>query len=911
MSHLKTPFPAVNADFVIDLYHRYLRDPAAVDASWKPFFEDFYGSTTTDSQPPRGLEGTAVRLLEAFRQRGHLIADLDPLGLRQNDRPPDLQPQNYGLDEAELDRRFDMHGLLGLRHESIRTLCAHLEEIYAGTIGFDCAHVVDHAARSWLYEAAESGLFRPDAVLRRSAAARIIEADEFEQFMNRRFVGKKRFGAEGAEGLLPCFDAVFAHACELGVKQVIIGGTARGRINVMANIVGKPLGAMFFELKGHRPFPDDLQEMGDIPYHLGYANERQYGDRVLKILYCHNPSHLEAIDPVALGRVRAHQRVSASEREGWSDVLGVLVHTDAAFAGQGLVAEVLQLSGIPAYRTGGTIHIVINNQVGFTTDPENGRTSIYCTDVAKTVGAPVFHVNGDDIDAVVRVAYLAAEYRHRFGADVVVDLVCYRRRGHNEVDEPSFTQPVMYRRIAEIPTVRQIVLDRLAAERVLTPDQAEELAANYRYTLDAAYEAAASYRPNRVEWLNGRADGAPEAGNCDSRETGLPLAELRDIGLALSRPPDGIVVNPKVLRQLGAREEAIRSGKNIAWAFGEALAYGSLASEGVSVRLSGQDTPRGAFSQRHFILHDQNTGVVAEPLNMVRPGQARCDIIASPLAEYAVLGFEYGYSVDASDSLVIWESQFGDFANTAQVIIDQFISSGEDKWLQQSGIVLLLPHGSEGQGPDHSSGRIERFLQLCAGESMTVANCTTPANFFHLLRRHARRKRRRPLIAFTPKSLLRHRLAVSRLDEFGPGTQFQPVLASNGDAEQVRRVILCSGKFYYELLAGAQAAENSELAFVRLEQLHPFPEQRLREILARWPGAHAVWCQEEPLNMGAWTYVDQRVGKILREIGASGDWPCCVGRPENASTSTGTVTEHETTQAQLVQAALGLDSGVV
>lgn len=906
MSNSKRAFPAVNADFIIDLYHRYLRDPASVDASWIPLLEDFYALPLDSAAPPR-LQQAAASLVDSFRQHGHLIANLDPLGLRRNPRPPDLQPQTYGLSAGEIETTVDLDGLLGLGCDSIGTLCARLEQAYCGTMAFDCASVVNHQARSWLYEVAESGCFQPSAELRRTAAARIIEADEFEQFMNRRFVGKKRFGAEGVESLLPCIDSVLARASELGVKQAIIGGTARGRLNVMANIIKKPLGAIFAEFKGHRPFPDDMDAMGDVAYHLGYSNELQYGDRLLKVIYCHNPSHLEAIDPVAVGRVCAHQRAYASEEEGWSNVLGILVHTDAAFAGQGLVAEVLQLSGLPAYRTGGTIHIVINNQIGFTTDPEQGRTSIYCTDVGKTVGAPILHVNGDDVDAVIRAACVAAEYRRRFAGDVIIDLVCYRRRGHNEIDEPSFTQPIMYRRIGQARRVREIFFDRLTADGVITTDEAEQLAIDYRHRLEAAYEASGSYRPNRMKGANGAAaERISDSSIGSALETGLPMPELRDIGFALARAPDGIAVNPKILRQLGEREEAIRSGENIAWALGEALAYASLACEGISVRLSGQDTPRGAFSQRHFLLHDQQTGAAVEPLNFVRAGQARCDIIASPLAEYAVLGFEYGYSLDAHGTLVIWESQFGDFANTAQVIIDQFVSSGEDKWLQRSGIVLLLPHGLEGQGPDHSSGRIERFLQLCAGESMTVANCTTPANYFHLLRTQARRRERRPLVVFTPKSLLRHPSAVSRLEEFGPGTRFQPILVSTCDPARVKRVMLCSGKLYYELAAMAQKAEMADIVFVRVEQLHPFPEQQLHEVLARWPRAHVIWCQEEPLNMGAWTYVDRRLDRILKEIGSTTEWPCCVGRPENSSTSTGTVSEHERAQMQLIERALGI-----
>ena len=904
---MSAPFPAASADFFIDLYHRYLRDPGSVDPGWKPFFEDIYGPPPdAKSAAIPGVEAAAARLIEAYRQRGHFAAKLDPLSLWVPAAPPELLPTTYGIDDAALDTEVQAPENFGLERCTLRTLIARLRAAYAGSIGFDCAHVEDHAARGWLQQVAEHGSAQPDATARRTAGERIIEADDFEQFMNRRFLGKKRFGAEGCEAMLPWFDALLEKSATFGVEKVVIGGTARGRLNVMANIVGKPITAIFYEMKGHRPFHDDIRVSGDVPYHFGYTAERGYGSATLKILYCHNPSHLEAINGVAQGRVRAQQSEYENEQAGWRAVLGVTVHTDASFAGQGAVAEVLQLSRVPAYRTGGTIRVVINNQVGFTTDPGNGRSSTFCTDVAKIVGTPVLHVNGDDIDAVWRCAEIAAEYRHRFNADIVVDLVCYRRRGHNEVDEPAFTQPKMYNRIAGHPTVRQSYLARLIGGGVLTEENEKRISRDYIGRLEASYEAIESFRPNSVETF-GRGDSGANgrtAGAVSEPPTGIAPERLQAIGLSLSRPPEGVAVNSKIVRQLAEREAAIRSGENISWPFAEALAYGSLACEGIEVRVSGQDTPRGAFSQRHFILVDQDTGALHEPLNRIQPEQARCAIIGSPLIEYAVLGFEYGYSLDAPDSLVVWEAQFGDFANVTQVIIDQFIASGQDKWLDASGLTLLLPHGLEGQGPDHSSARIERFLQLCAGGNMRIANCTTPANLFHLLRSQAKARPRRPLVVFTPKSLLRHKQVVSRAEDFLLTSSFRPVIGPDKVAGIVRRVVMCSGKIYFDLHAKIAELGIIDVALIRIEQLYPFPEGALKAELARFPNAEFVWCQEEPRNMGAWHYLDDKIEKALRDVGNGTKWPRCVSRPENPSTAIGTTSEHEADQRRLAEMAV-------
>jgi 2-oxoglutarate dehydrogenase E1 component len=908
---VRVAFPAVSADYIIDLYHRYLRDPNAVDASWKPYFDDLWGqSGKTAARGSSEFFVAAARLVEAYRQRGHLAADLDPLHLWRPLMPPELNPDAHGLDATALAQEIDVALLPGAAPRTMAALVARLKEIYAGSIGFDCAYVDDSAARAWLYAVAESGAAEPDVTQRRTAAERIIEAHEFEHFFNRRFPGKKRFGAEGAEAMVPWFDAVLARSAKNGVREVVIGGTARGRLNVMANVIQKPLTALLHEFKGRRVFPDDVKVSSDVPYHFGYASDRTFGDASLLVTYCHNPSHLEAIDGVALGRVRARQDKFASAEEGWRNVLGLLVHTDAAFAGQGVVGEVMQLSQLQSYRTGGTIHFVINNQVGFTTDPQSGRSSIYCTDIARLIGAPVLHVNADNVDAVVRTALIAADYRHLFHADIVIDFVCYRRSGHNEIDEPTFTQPVMYRAIAAHPPVREQYVDRVIADGVISQDQADAHARAYFAELDAAYHAVDGFRPNHVEGLDATevaASGASATGyGGGDSDTGVSLDRLRAIGAALSAPPAGMAINTKIARQLKERGDAIRTGEGIAWAFGEALAFATLACEGLDVRFSGQDTPRGAFSQRHFVLLDQNTGAAVEPFNLIQPEQGRCEIIGSPLSEYSVLGFEYGYSMDVRNSLVVWEAQFGDFANVAQVIIDQFIASGEDKWLDSSGLTLMLPHGLEGQGPDHSSGRIERFLQMCAGDNMTVANCSTPANLFHLLRRQARMRPRKPLILFTPKSLLRNRHAVSKLQDFASRSVFRPIIGTGAAEVVVRRVILCSGKIYYDLLMHLSETDASSVALVRLEQLYPFPAEALQAELARYPNVTVIWCQEEPKNMGAWSYLDRRIESILRRVGNACQWPHCVSRPENASTAIGTTDEHKSDQAQLVARAIGL-----
>jgi 2-oxoglutarate dehydrogenase E1 component len=672
--------------------------------------------------------------------------------------------------------------------------------------------------------------------------------------------------------------------------------------------MGKPFAALFSEFQGNPANPADVQGSGDVKYHLGTSTDRDFDGKVVHLSLTSNPSHLEAVNPVVLGKVRAKQR----QRQDTSrdQVVGLLMHGDAAFAGQGLVAESLELSELKGYRSGGTIHVVVNNQIGFTTSPAQARSSPYPSDVAKIIQAPIFHVNGDDPEAVVHVARIATEFRHRFKKDVVVDMFCYRRHGHNETDEPAFTQPIMYRAIADHPTTRQVYAKRLVAEGVVTEGEAEAMVSDFTTFLDTQFEAAKNYRPNKADWLEGAWSGLKVAsGDLRRGETAVPMELLDEVGKAITTVPDGFNINRKIARQLEAKRRAFEAGEGVDWASAEALAFGTLCAEGTFVRLSGQDSGRGTFSQRHAVLVDQETEDKYVPVNHVREGQAPFEVIDSPLSEAAVLGFEYGYSLADPHALVLWEAQFGDFVNGAQVIIDQFISSGEAKWLRMSGLVMLLPHGYEGQGPEHSSARLERFLQLCGEDNLQVCNLTTAANYFHALRRQMRRDFRKPLVIMTPKSLLRSHDAASKLAEMGPGTYFRRTIDETDPLvpdDKVNRVVLCSGKVYYDLRQARRERKIRDVAIVRLEQLHPFPAKALADSIGKYRSADVVWCQEEPQNMGAWTFLDRRIEQVLVGLDGKAKRARYVGRPEAAATATGLLKRHNAEQAKLVDEALSI-----
>jgi 2-oxoglutarate dehydrogenase E1 component len=928
-----------NAGFIAELYTRFLEDPDSVDESWRRFFSDLkddlpavlaelrgpswtkpvpraigngaVAAATTDTETLRRATADSIRalqLIRAYRVRGHLEAELDPLGLEKRGPYPELDYRTYGFTEADLDREIFLNNLFGRGRASLREIIAILRETYCGRIGVEYMHIQVPAERAWIQEKFEKRQNRPaySAVVKKEILRTLTIAETFERFLDRRYTGTKRFGIEGAESLMSALEAILYRGSELGIGEFVIGMPHRGRLNVLANFVGKPLAAIFSEFQGNSTNPEHVHGSGDVKYHLGTSGDREVGGKTIHLSLAANPSHLEAVDPVVLGKVRAKQlQRGDSER---AEVASVLMHGDAAFAGQGLVAESLELSDLVGFCTGGTIHIIVNNQIGFTTAPSAARSSPYPSDVAKGVQAPIFHVNGDDPEAVVEIARIATEFRQEFKKDAVIDLFCYRRHGHNETDEPAFTQPLMYRTIARHPTTRQLYAKRLAETGVLADGEADAMASRFIAELETQFEAAKGYRPNKADWLEGAWAGLEQAPDDDRRgDTGVAIEKLREIGRGLVTVPEGFRLNPKIARQLGAKRSAIEAGEGIDWATAEALAIGSLCADGTHVRMSGQDSGRGTFSQRHAVLVDQETEERYVPINHVSPGQAPFEIIDSPLSEAAVVGFEYGYSIADPSTLVLWEAQFGDFANGAQVIIDQFLSSGEVKWLRMSGLVLLLPHGYEGQGPEHSSARIERYLQLCAEDNIQVCNLTSAANYFHALRRQIRRNFRKPLVIFTPKSLLRAREVMSPLDEMGPGTTFHRVIGETetiAAEDAVRRVVLCSGKVYFDLAKARTESGEDRIALVRIEQLYPFPFNTLSKALQRYRNAEIVWSQEEPQNMGAWTFVDRRIEQVLERLDVAAKRPRFAGRAEAASPATGLFKRHVEGQTRLVTEAM-------
>jgi 2-oxoglutarate dehydrogenase E1 component len=927
-----------NAGFIADLYARFLADPASVDESWRRFFVDMGeegaaalgelrapvwekpasrpNGNGAEARGPdvgalrRATSGSirALQLIRAYRVRGHLEADLDPLGLEKRGPYPELNYRSYGFTEADLDREIFLNNVFDRERARLREIIAILRETYCGKIGVEYMHIQVPAERAWIQEKFEKRRHRPKISVaeKKEILGVLTTAETFERFLDRRYTGTKRFGIEGAESLMPALEAILRRGAALGVKEYVIGMPHRGRLNVLANFVGKPYAAIFSEFQGNSTNPEHVHGSGDVKYHLGTSADREIAAKTVHLSLAANPSHLEAVNPVVLGKVRAKQQQRGDKAR--REVAGILMHGDAAFAGQGLVAESLELSELTGFCTGGTIHVIVNNQIGFTTAPSAARSSPYPSDVAKAVQAPIFHVNGDDPEAVVEVAIAAAEYRREFGKDVVIDLFCYRRHGHNEGDEPAFTQPLMYRTIARHPTTRQIYAARLVEEGVIAEGEAEAMAARFAARLETEFESAKGYRPNKADWLEGAWTGLAAAPDNDRRgDTAVATETLHELGRGLVTAPEGFRLNPKIARQLDAKRAAIEAGDGIDWATAEALAIASLCAEGTHVRMSGQDSGRGTFSHRHAVLVDQESEERYVPIDHVRAGQARFDIIDSPLSEAGVVGFEYGYSLADPATLVLWEAQFGDFANGAQVVIDQFLAAGEAKWLRMSGLVLLLPHGYEGQGPEHCSARIERYLQLCAEDNIQVCNLTSAANYFHALRRQVRRNFRKPLVVFTPKSLLRAKEVASRLDEMGPGSSFHRVVDDPGPiagADQIRRVVLCSGKVYFDLAKARAASGDDRVALVRVEQLYPFPFDTLAKLLARWPNAEIVWCQEEPQNMGAWNFVDRRIEQVLSGLEVAAKRPRFVGRAEAASPATGLFKRHVEEQALLVNDAL-------
>ena len=945
-----------NGHFIAELYARFLADRSAVDTSWAEFFEalgdndrailsELQGASwapstakvigaidpATAAPAAKGGKGApsvqqiqqatrdsirALMLIRAFRVRGHLEAQLDPLGLEKRERHPELDYKSYGFTDADLDRPIYIDHVLGMETPTLRQIVDVLQRTYCGHIGVEFMHIQDPEQKAWIQERIEGIRNQTNFTVegKKAILQRLTAAETFERFLQLKYTGTKRFGLEGGEVLVPAIEQVMKRGGQLGLKEIVLGMAHRGRLNVLANVMGKPFQAIFSEFQGNSASPEDVQGSGDVKYHLGTSSDRDFDGNVIHLSLSPNPSHLEVVNPVVCGRVRAKQcqigGATPPTEGSRAQVLGVLLHGDAAFAGQGLVPETLLLSELKGYRTGGVVHFIINNQIGFTTAPQYSRSGPYPTEVAKAVQAPIFHVNGDDPEAVVHVSRIAIEFRQKFNKDVVLDIVCYRRQGHNEGDEPAFTQPLMYKAIAKQTTTRELYARQLVGEGVLSEADANKVVEDFQANLETEFQASSAYKPNKADWLEGKWSGLATASGDERRgETAVPADLLREVGMAISRVPDGVNVNSKIVRQLKAKEEAITSGKGIDWATAEALAFGTLLVENTPVRLSGQDVGRGTFSQRHSVLVDQQTEAKYVPLNHIRPGnQAVYEVHDSPLSEAGVLGFEYGYSLAEPKTLVLWEAQFGDFTNGAQVIIDQFISSGESKWLRMSGLVLLLPHGYEGQGPEHSSARPERFLQMCGEDNWQIVNCTTPANYFHVLRRQMRRNFRKPLVMFTPKSLLRHKLCVSDLAMFTDGQTFHRVLYEDNvqlvEPKKIRRVVLCTGKVYYDLHADRESRGINDVAIVRLEQLYPFPVKALSQELAKYPNADVVWCQEEPANMGYWSFVDRRIEAVLGDMKISAKRPRYAGRPESASPASGLLRRHNKEQAALLADAL-------
>ncbi len=953
-----------NAAYIEDLYARFQSDPASVDAEWREFFRALGDDKASVEKSARGaswkkanwpvhangelisaLDGNwaqvekavgqkisakvgekgavqteaqihlatrdsvrALMMIRAYRMRGHFHAQLDPLGMEPAKDHEELHPASYGFTEADYGRKIFIDNVLGLESATIPEMLAILRRTYCGTIGVEFMHISDPAEKAWIQERVEG----PDKEIsftregKRAILSKLVEAEGFEKFCDLRFRGTKRFGLDGGEAMIPALEQIIKRGGALGVTEIVLGMSHRGRLNVLATVMSKPHRAVFHEFKGGSFAPDEVEGSGDVKYHLGASSDREFDNNKVHLSLTANPSHLEIVDPVVLGKVRAKQDQLHDITER-SKVLPLLIHGDAAFAGQGVVAECFGLSGLKGHRTGGSIHFIVNNQIGFTTYPSYSRSSPYPSDVAKMIEAPIFHVNGDDPEAVVFAAKVAIEFRQKFHKPVVIDMFCYRRYGHNEGDEPGFTQPLMYKNIRAHKPTLEIYTKKLVAEGVVTEGEVEKMSADWRERLDAEFEAGQAYKPNKADWLDNRWSGlrAADSVSDDPRrgETGLPSDMVEELGRRLSAVPEGFNVHRTIQRFMENRRQMIETGEGIDWATAEALAFGSLVDEGHPVRLSGQDCERGTFSQRHSVLIDQENEERYVPLNNIRDGQSRYEVINSMLSEEAVLGFEYGYSLAEPNALTVWEAQFGDFANGAQVVFDQFVSSGERKWLRLSGLVCLLPHGYEGQGPEHSSARLERFLQMCAEDNMQVANCSTPAQYFHILRRQLKRDIRKPLILMTPKSLLRHKRAVSSLEELKLGSSFHRLLWEDGEHaigerpklvkdDKIRRVVLCSGKVYYDLFEEREKRGIDDVYLVRVEQLYPFPLKALATGLSRFKKADIVWCQEEPKNMGSWTFVEPYLEWVLSQTAGKTKRPRYVGRPASAATATGLMSKH-------------------
>ena len=945
----KTSFlSGINSEFINQFYSDYLSDPNSLPKSWKNFFEglsedeklilsDLKGPSWSpekkisklkdipinlkDDESINEVQSSSVKeaskdsvraimLIRAYRIRGHLIANLDPLSIQEKKEHPELKPETYGFSKKDYKRKIFLDGVLGLQYADLNQIIKILKKTYCSSIGYEFMHMGDPDEKAWIRNRIEG----PEKKIsftengKKAILNKIIQAEGFEKYLHVKFVGTKRFGLDGGESLIPALEQIIKRGGSLGAKEIKIGMPHRGRLNVLANVMGKPFRAIFSEFFGKTVSASKDFE-GDVKYHLGASSNREFDGNSVHISLTDNPSHLEAVNPVVLGQVRAKQFFHKDKER--KKVIPVLMHGDAAFAGQGIVAECFAMSGLPGHNIGGTIHVIVNNQIGFTTAPRFARSSPYPSDVAKTAQAPIFHVNGDDPEAVVHCAKIATEYRQKFNRDVVIDMVCYRRFGHNEGDDPSFTQPIMYKKIKSHPTTLTIYGKELSNQGLTSDEKLLREKKDFKDYLEKEFEISKNYK-SELKWFDGAwSRFKPGLGKDKRGQSGVGKDRLKRVGNKIFNIPYNFKAHKTLKRIFEIKNQMFLSGK-LDWSSAESLAIGTLLTEGFSVRLSGQDSGRGTFSQRHAILRNQENHERYIPANNIEKGQMKFEVIDSLLSELAVLGFEFGYSLSEPETLVLWEAQFGDFANGGQVIIDQFITSSESKWGRASGLVMLLPHGYEGQGPEHSSARLERFLQLCAGENIQVVNCTTPSNYFHVLRRQMHREFRKPLIVMTPKSLLRHKRCISNLSQFLPKSSFHRVLEDDAYSKEnnlinlkndkkIKKVIMCSGKIYYDLIEAREKIKNNEVVFVRLEQLYPFPAKTLANVLKRYTKAEFIWCQEEPKNMGAWNTMRNYIERTLEMINFKDINVKYVGRKASSSTATGNANKHLAEQKEILE----------
>ena len=955
----KTSFlHGANSPFIKELYLKYLNNPKSIPQSWAEFFEglnddqdiikkEILGPSwaprkksnievnknqehiaedkklndkeivalSKSNEKEKEESVKAIALIRAYRIRGHLIANLDPLGMMERKYLEDLHPSDHGFKKEEYNKKIYLGAYMDKGYATINEILSFFRKIYCSTVGVEYMHISDPVEKIWFRERMEKeeNQLKFTANGKKAILNKLIQAEGFEKFLAIKFIGTKRFGLDGGEALIPALEQIIKRGGQLGVKEVKIGQPHRGRLYILANVLQKSYKRMFNEFAGeYASFSAD--STGDVKYHLGASSNREFDGNLVHISLTDNPSHLEAVNPVVLGQTRAKQFFHKDKKR--QKVVPILIHGDAAFAGQGVVAECFAMSGLPGHNTGGTIHFIVNNQIGFTTSPRFARSSPYPSDLAKMVDAPILHVNGDDPEAVVHCARIALEFRQKFNRDVVIDMICYRRFGHNEGDEPSFTQPVMYKKIKQHPTTLNIYANKLIKEGTIGQEEFNIMKKNFKNLLEEQFTTAKEYKP-KLEWYEGVwSRYKPEKGKDRRGITGVPLDKIKKIGEKITTIPKNFNTHPTIKKIFENKKKMFLTGKGFDWATAEQLAFATLLDEGYPVRLSGQDSGRGTFSQRHSVLRDQADSTYYTPLNNISKKQKRYEVIDSLLSEMAVLGFEYGYALSEPTTLVVWEAQFGDFANGAQVIIDQFITSAERKWARANGLVMLLPHGYEGQGPEHSSARLERFLQLCAQENIQVMNCTTPANYFHALRRQIHRDFRKPLIIMTPKSLLRNKRCTSNIEDFTKKNSFHRVLNDHADYKEyglielskdkkIKKVVMCSGKIYFDLLEAREKIKNDQVFIIRIEQLYPFPVKTLARELKRFKkNSKFYWCQEEPQNMGAWNSARNYIQWSLDYIKAENREVKYIGRKPAASPASGYLQKHLAQQKEILDKVL-------